>query len=207
MSLHSEVEKFKAWAVTYPLANKYGEWECAYDNWPELYTAAFHFLETSRPEAWTEVNSNDLLYVIARDNECEILIVKLAETPNVLIELSRIAILSQESDAKWQLADRLGSFDSRQAEAEALLLKFVVDENEYVRRRALLSLGTLKSTKAEELAVKAWAANHEYQRMAALSVLDAISSAKLPEYIEKAMQDGREYLVHKALEIQRGNIR
>jgi HEAT repeat protein len=202
MSLHSEVEKFKAWAAIYPRANEYGEWECAYENWPDLYAAALHVLEISKPEAWSEEISNDLLYAMARDNECEILIDKLAEIPSVLFELAKMAIHSQDPDAKWQLADRLGSLNSRQAEAETLLLGFVVDENEYVRRRALLSLGTLKSTKAEKFAVKAWDSNHEYQRMAALSVLEAISSAKLPEYIEKAMQDGREHLVHSALGIQ-----
>ena len=81
-------------------------------------------------------------------------------------------------------------------------MRFVEDENEYVNRRALLSLGILKSSKAESLAERAWASEQEYQRIAALWVLKYVSSSKLPEYLQRAKKDGRKYVIQNALEIQ-----
>lgn len=202
MSLSQEIDKFKAWAANYPIEQRYGEWECDYEEWDTLYKAVRSFLASSPIEKWSPAEIDDILYAIARDNEIEYLINEIKENPNVLLKLSSLALSSSESDAKWQLADRLGHLSSRAQEAEALLLEFVNDENEYVSRRALLALGNLKSPKAEELAEQAWNSGHEYQRIAALSVLKAISSQKLPIYVRKAIEDGREYIVHNARRIQ-----
>jgi hypothetical protein len=82
------------------------------------------------------------------------------------------------------------------------LRSFVYDDNEYLSRRALLSLASLKSDKSEALAERAWESGHLYQRIAALSVLNKISSSKLQEYLKKAHEDGREYLVKNTLKIE-----
>jgi len=79
----------------------------------------------------------------------------------------------------------------------------VVDEDEYVKRCALISLGELKSSKSESLAERAWHTGHEYQRMAALEVLDKISSSKLAIYLKEAMEDGRPHLVKTARKIKK----
>jgi HEAT repeats len=186
MSLQQEVDKFKAWAATYPIQERSGEWECDYSDWDTFHKAVLSFLASSSPEDWSDTEVSNLLYAIARDNEIEYLVKQVAKNSETLLRLSNLAVSSSEADAKWQLAVQLGALSSRVPEAETLLLKFVNDEDEYVSRRALLSLGALKSSRAEALAERAWDTGHQYQRIAALWVLKEISSDKLPVYVKKA---------------------
>lgn len=202
MTFRQEVEKFKAWAAKYPIEERSGEWECDYAGWDTLYKATLEFLASLSPSNWDGTDVSDLLYVIARDNETENLASEVAKDTNRLLRLSRLVLDSPETDAKWQLAAQLGTLSDQAREAETLLLEFVDDKDEYVSRRALLSLGTLKSPKAEALAERAWSTGHEYQRIAALWVLRELSSDKLPMYIQKALEDGREYVVQNARQVQ-----
>jgi hypothetical protein len=203
MPLRNEVEKFKNWASAYPVQERSGEWEDDYPDWSGFHEAAIEFLASSSPDEWDEEDISDLLYAIARDNEVEYLAQEVAKNIDTLLKLSELAIGSPERDAKWQLAAQLGGLSSRKQEAEAALLKLVDDQNEYVSRRALLSLGLLKSSKVEELAERAWKTGDEYQRIAALWVLKDVTSSKLPAYLEEALTDGRQYLVHNANEVQK----
>ncbi len=205
MSLNREVAKFKAWASHIAEETRTGEWECDYPEWDALHAAALALLASRAPEKWSRSEVDDMLYAIARDNEFEYLVDRISENPDALLALSADALTSSDHDAKWQLADRLGFLQARFNEAEALLLRFVEDDTEYVSRRALLALGDLKSPKAEALAERAWETGHQYQRIAALWVLESVSSTKLPIYIQKAMEDGRQYVVDNAVQIQDGS--
>ena len=200
-SLRSEVEKFKVWAAEYPATDRTGEWECNYPAWDKFYTAVVNFIETASPADWTVDSTGDVLFAIARDNECEDFARVVAKDEDLLLRLSAFAVSFAEVDAKWQLADRLGAIKDHHSEAESLLLQLVNDPEEYVSRRALLSLGSLKSLNAEALAERAWTTGDQYQRIAALSVLRDIKSAKLPDYLQRAEEDGRTYLVQFAREI------
>ena len=203
MSLSDEVRNFKLWAETCPLATRSGEWECDYDGWEQLHSAALEFLDSTSPEHWFATEVDDLLCVIARDNEIEYLAKHVAKSNEMLLQLASLSVQSSESDAKWQLAYQLGQMDTQKTEAEAILLKLVEDKNEYVSRRALLALGEMKSAKAEMLAERAWDSGQEYQRIAALWVLKNVSSTKLDAYIVSALEDGREHLVHNAFQVKR----
>ncbi|MBB6583777.1 hypothetical protein [Ralstonia solanacearum] len=198
--LQEEVEKFEQWAALYPPHQRSGEWECGYGQWQSLWAAAIAVLESLSPNAWTEKCRAHLLYAIARDNEMECIAGELSERPDALLELARLAIDSSELDAKWQLAVQLGalSTSAEKEEAETLLLRLVGDEDEYVSRRSLLALGTLKSVHAESLAEKAWLTGHEYQRIAALWVLKDVAPDKLTRYVRLAEEDGREFVVENA---------
>jgi hypothetical protein len=202
MSLRTEVGKFKNWATSYPVEQRSGEWECNYSEWNEFHAEALAFLTSSSPAEWSESDVHDLLYTIARDNEIEYLVKEVAKNSEMLLKLSELAVSSSEVDAKWQLAVQLGTLSNHKHEAEALLLHLVDDQNEYVSRRALLSLGLLKSEKAEALAERAWETGHEYQRIAALWVLKNVASSKLADYLHRAKEDGRQYVVQNALEVQ-----
>ncbi|WP_287130348.1 hypothetical protein [Candidatus Cyanaurora vandensis] len=127
---------------------------------------------------------------------------EVASNPSILLKLSELAVASAEAETKWQLAYQLGSLSNQKEQAEAILLHFVTDADEYVSRRALLALGVLESSQAEKLAVRAWDTGYEYQRIATLSVLRDTESAKLAEYVTKALKDGREYLVQNAHEVE-----
>lgn len=87
---------------------------------------------------------------------------------------------------------------------EPLLLQFAHDEDEYVRRQALMALGTLGSPLVEDLAEAAWQTGHEYQRMAVLAALRDVQSPALDDYLARAESDGRQYLLHYAAKIRAG---
>ena len=201
-SLHQQVAQFKCWASNYPENQRTGEWECDYEQWVALWAAALSVLQSILPEEWSDECSSNLLYTIARDNETEHIVDYLSTNAEALLKLARLAIDSSERDAKWQLAAQLGALSARKVEAESLLLRLVHDEDEYVSRRALLALGSLKSEQAEALAEKAWQTGQEYQRIAALWVLRDVASSKLGEYVLRAQEDGREYVVWNAREVQ-----
>lgn len=200
-SLPFEIEKFKRWASIEP-APRYGEWECDYDNWPELYAATLGFIQSSNSECWSEHDVNDILYVIARDNEDAYLVEELSSMPDRLLFLATAAVSSKENDAKWQFARQLGELTKHKADAERLLLLLIEDHDEYVSRISLLALAALRSPHTEQLAIRAWSSGQEYQRIAALWALKNIESPKLPEYLQLARADGRNTVVSNAEEIQ-----
>jgi HEAT repeat protein len=139
-----------------------------------------------------------LLYILARDNEMELLKQELVTRPVHLLALSRVALYSIEADARWQLADALGSVELPPNEVEPLLERLFHDRDEYVSRRALLALAHRQSKTAESLALLAWNTEHEYQRMAALEALSALNSPLLPSYLDLSQRDGRQHLVNFA---------
>ncbi|WP_174907781.1 HEAT repeat domain-containing protein [Burkholderia diffusa] len=200
-TLHEQVEKFREWAALYPVRQRSTDWECEYGHWEALWDASLAVVDSLAPDAWTVTACADLLYAIARDHALEHISSMLWTQPDALLALARASIDASEPNAKWQLAARLGGQGSHAAEAEALLLRLVNDEDEYVRRRALLALGALKSAYAETLAERAWHTGHEYQRIAALWVLKDIKSGKLAQYVKLAEEDGREYVVRNARDV------
>jgi HEAT repeats len=148
--LHQEVTKFREWVSSVEYLNSEtlnAEYGCIYSEWWHLLEIILTFLTTSINDHWTDREVSDILYVMGWDNECEDLADEIEENPDVLIKLANLALNSLEDDAKWQLADRLGNLSNETA--ELLLLKFVDDKDEYVRRRALSALGRMQSPYAE----------------------------------------------------------
>lgn len=199
--MHQEVEKFKAWANTYTVEERTGEWECDYDEWDKLYHEVLSFLESSEVDNWSESDINDILYAVARDNEIEYLVSEFTKKRDMLIRVAGLALSSSEPAAKWQLASELGKLSDPVQEVEKLLLKFIEDEDEYVNRRALIALGAINSPAAEALAEQAWHTGHEYQRIASLWVMKEVGSPKLPQYLQLAFADGRQYIWENANKI------
>ncbi len=134
-----EVERFRAWASTVPQARS-AEWESEYPEWGDAYKAIFDFLESVIVEELDEKTKDELLYIIAADNECEMISDELEKYPNKLIHLSQAAIPSVYKDAKWQLATALGRLSVQTQQSELISRAFAIDEYEYTRRRALRAL-------------------------------------------------------------------
>ena len=206
--LFSEINKFRQWATNIPEENRSGEWECDYDEygWRAIYTSFRNFLITSNSGDWNNDIINELLYIIARDNELEELAEIVGKNPPILIILTKTAITIGEKDSKWQLASQLTNLSDKKL-AENLLEKFVQDTSEYVRRRALIALADIYSPKTEHYAKLAWDwdSNYklqEYQRKVALYALDKINSPLLGHYLQLAKQDGRKFLLHDAILIE-----
>lgn len=203
-ALEQEVTRFRSWAETYDRP-RCGEWECDYPNWGDLYNVVTAYLSHSKVEEWDECVSGLLLYAIARDNEDEYIAGQLSKTPEKLYALTQAALRSGEKDAKWQLAEQLAHYPGRE-ETESLLLALVRDADEYVRRRALMALGKIKSSQVETLAGEAWNSGNEYQRMAVLDALHSVESKKLALYLDLAQVDGRNYLMAFANRIRTGEL-
>lgn len=198
MPLDRAIQRFKDWASSYPIAERTGEWECDYPDWAEIYTAFASFVEQNDHRQWSPTDKQNVLYIIARDNETEHLIDEIAKQEGRLIEIAEAAVKHGDRDAKWQIASRLGEAEVEVEVAETHLLEFLKDADEYVRRRALLALAQTGSSQTETWAEVAWNTGHEYQRIAALHALHQVSSSRFAEFVELAKQDGRAYLVRNA---------
>ncbi|MCP4582912.1 MAG: HEAT repeat domain-containing protein [candidate division Zixibacteria bacterium] len=197
-----EVNKFKAWADTYLKKSPPAEWECDYQDWPALNRAFLALISEKYPTVLSKTEIDDLIYVIARDNEMEELIEEVASYPKLFELLLQNVLKSNERDAKWQFAVSLGKKILNKNVAENALLQLVEDSDEYVSRMALQSLGKIHSTHAEALCKRAWDSDHEYQRIMALWVLKEIGSNELTKYLHLAIKDGRKYVVQNANEIK-----
>ena len=103
MSLFNEIDKFKKWEKDEnPAYSKYGEWECDYQYWNDIYHEIDELLDQEELNL-SNSQIDDLLYIIARDNECEIIGEKLSKNVPFVISLANYAISSLHSDSKWQL--------------------------------------------------------------------------------------------------------
>lgn len=193
---------FRLWAERFPTGGRCGEWEAEYEDWSQVYAAVVRFLDANSPNCWDDEAILDLLYLLARDNETELIRDNLVDRPAHLQVLAQTGLRSNERDARWQLADALGEDAVPDKDALSLLQRFFEDADEYVSRRALLSLGRRQAPVAEALAIRAWHTGFEYQRIAALHVLASLCSPLLPHYLRLADKDGRKHLVSNASSVR-----
>jgi len=177
-------------------------WEADYEHWPSLTRAYSDLLDSGTAADWDGEVIDLLLYALARDNEMEVLKEELVLRPEKLVALAHFALSTVEVDAKWQIADALGSVVLAGEEVAPMIERFLQDPDEYVSRRALLALERRPMAQIDLWAIRAWNTDHEYQRMAALHAWDTKSSPLLPSYLDLAEADGREYLVTLAKNIR-----
>ncbi len=203
--LEAEVGRFRAWADTYPIAERDSAWESMYRGWQELSSAFSAFVNATTCQQWSAETTQMLLYTIARDNEMEALVKEVARNPDNLVCLAERAVASGERDAKWQLAVELGHLEPRPPQVESLLLQFAYDEDLYVQRRAMMALADIGSAKVEELVVPAWESGDEHQRMGVLYALWKVGSPQLDAYLAQAEADGRPYLTEYLARVRVGH--
>jgi hypothetical protein len=185
-------EEFASWAQTHP--QDFGEWETDYEEWPATYACARDLVGERPLTRWSDAEMASFLYLLARDNEVEVLAELLSEHPATLACVAEHVCATPESaepDARWQIAAHLPAVGP---DATPRLLTLFADDDEYVRRRALLSLGALGAPAAEECAVAAWESGVEYQRIAALHVLHEVGSPRFETYAELAARDPRPFV-------------
>ena len=187
MDLRTEIERFREWASTQP--QDYGEWECDYDEWSDLYAAVEEVL--SAPDL-SETDIGYLLYALARDNECEIIRDMLEEYVVNSLRLAQAAVSYPDPDARWQVAVFLGT--QIEAESCALLRCYTQDSHEYVRRRALLA-SMRHDPKYAERTARLWlTVPDDYSRLAALTVLHELNSSHLKEARVQLQDDSFVYV-------------
>ena len=211
--LLEQARKFHQWQeITYPGKTTEeigGAWEVDYPAWNDIFDAFCHVLTQMDAETADSILLDEMVYLIARDNEAEGFIQETISHPQWFERLCRRAAASNESEAKWQFAAYLSECPCSQ-EVKDMILDFAKDPNEYVSRRALLAMPTLRPDCVEQFAPLFWERNcyspelQEYQRIAVLISLDAIHSDLLPQYLEWAKQDGQSYLLEHAKRIEGG---
>ena len=87
MSMHKEIERFRAWAASLRVKACPGEWGCDYSEWDAMCKAVLAFLASSSLPDWDDAEVRDLLYAIARDNESEYLAAEVATDAERLFKL------------------------------------------------------------------------------------------------------------------------
>ena len=126
-----------------------------------------------------------ILYFLAKDHESERIMEILEEKPTLGYVIARKGVNYQDWNARWQVAVLLAHFKDTK-----LLIKMVEkDEEEYVRRRALLGLRDIDNMSAEKLAIKHLKSIYEYERMVAIDTLDFLSSSYLTQALNMLKDD------------------
>ena len=148
----------------------------------------------------TDADIDLILYALSRDNECENIMAMLEEHPLNGMSVARVGVTYPDTDARWQVAEFLGTRDDD--EGRALLRRMVIDDDEYVRRRALLAIVRIDPMFAEATASTWLCAEHEYARLAALTVLHEVGSAGLKDATDRLKDDPSPYVRKKVAEIQ-----
>jgi HEAT repeat protein len=154
MSLETELAKFWEWANmtpdTYNEERGLGEWEIDYPGWEELHKAAAEALEQLNKEFNHDL-AQLLVYALAIDNESGTVLQQVDEKLENKLRFVKKAINSDQSQARWQIAELLGRTEVE--DREKLLTNLISrDKDKYVIRRALMSLDKLNHTKAAEFA-------------------------------------------------------
>jgi hypothetical protein len=196
--LHQQIEDFKAWASS--TDQRFGEWELNYEHWDSLYASAADAVTTFREGAIPPDVADDLLYALARDNECEHIRESLSESPELLSALAKRATVTGDAKAKWQIAVSLA--ESKLLGGADLLRPFLTDSDEYVRRRSLLAFAVFAPEEAEAIAINNLDDDFEYTRIAALHVLHSVESQELASAFERLKSDPNEYVRRNVAELQ-----
>ena len=207
--LFTHIDNFNSWAngVPHNEAERGDDWECHYPEWADIYTGFEILLQTEDVDRLSPAQINRLFYIIARDNESEVLADILTEFPPAFATFAKLAAGTKHNQTKWQLAARLPLLPA-EFEPVALLEPFVNDADEYVSRRALMALANVEAEKTEHYCEKFWHRQKpnnehcEHQRMAVLFALKTIQSPRLKHFLSLAKQDGRQHLLAKAMEIE-----
>lgn len=188
--LQREVERFKQWASSFVRCS--AEWECEYEHWPDLLAAAREAIATHRDGRIPASIADDLLYALGRDNECESIREGLLESPELIATLAKRALLTDDADAKWQIA--ISVAEAELLDAAELLRPFLTDSDEYVRRRSLMAIAPFAPSEAEAIAIKNLDDEFEYTRIMALHVLHRVRSRHLEASLERLASDSSEHV-------------
>ncbi|MDE5738605.1 MAG: hypothetical protein K2H93_09605 [Oscillospiraceae bacterium] len=211
--LHIKINAFKLWAkLNYPEIteeNDNGEWCCCHV-YDKMISSVLNFIKNNSVKKATKQVIDDLLYAIARDNECSYIMTELEKYSEWFSLLCRQSLKTNYTNAKWQFAEHLSNYKGND-NLQELIYDFLVVEDEYTQRLALKSLAYIYPEQAEQYAITFWERKKfengtfedEYQKIMVLHVLYQIHSPKLNDYLELAEQSNYESLKINAQEIRK----
>ena len=189
--------------------NDNGEWEIGLCEFDEMCNTIFEIIEKLAPEEASEQMIDNILFGIARDNECSRIVCELLEYPKWYSLLCKKSLATDYINAKWQFAETLKDYNGQDGVHE-LIFEFLNVDDEYTERLALKSLAYIYPDKAEKYAIEFWWRDKykddygsEDQKIMVLHVLNIIHSTELEKYLELADQTGYYYLKENAKEIRK----
>jgi len=199
---HKDVLAFKKWAhKKYPHIgedNDNGEWEFC-DKFDRMCDSFRAVAANTAAQDLTPETIDDLLYTIARDNECPMLINEISS--ELYRVLCKAVLDTPYTNAKWEFAETLKDHGEDE-EIRPLIFEFLDTGDEYTERMALQSLAFLYPEKTEGYAEKFWSReiyeNDEYQKIMVLHALHIIGSSKLSHYLDMACRSSMKYLKENA---------
>lgn len=211
LELHSSVERFKNYQKKiFPDItedNDNGEWVFGFE-FDDIRNAYLQVINSIPSNQATDVLVDDLLYIIARDNECSSLMVDTLRHPEWFSLLCKSCLQTQYTNAKWQFAEHLHEYRDGN-EIRDLIFSFLETGDEYTERMALQSLSEIYPEHIERYAVSFWDRQKydadEYQKMMVLYVLDKVNSPLLKQYLALADKTEYQYLKEYAEKIRHKN--
>ncbi len=211
MDLHRAVAAFKTYQrESFPEItedNDNGEWVFG-GEFDHMRAACLGVLENVPCAQAGDAVIDDMLYAIARDNECSSLMPDTLRRPEWFARLCQASLGTNYTNAKWQFAEHLHAYDGERSVRE-LIFRFLETGDEYTERLALQSLAELYPERVEAYAAEFWSRRKygadEYQKIMVLHVLNRVKSPLLERYLLEAEEMGYEYLRHYAREIRDGN--
>lgn len=216
--LHKRVARFiKRANKDYPnWSERYdnGEWEIDLNEFDDMCNIIFEVIESTSCDEATEQMLDDILFGIARDNECSRIVGMLLDYPAWYACLCRKVLFTDYINAKWQFAESLKDYSGKE-ELKDFIFDFLQVDDEYTQRLALKSLAYIYPDKAEEYAIEFWwrdkykddAYASEYQKIMVLHVLHIIHSTELEKYLELADKSEYYYLKENAREIRQNILK
>jgi len=195
--------EFQEWvaANSTTLALSYLSATDEYDKRNMFIDSAAHFLSNANDEDLTPSIVNALGIVVS-DTFAELFIQSIVFDDKLLVAFANKISATEHEEAKSELAELLGLVESNKTDAIKVLEIFIGEKEEFISRKALLSLAKLGSDTVESHAENAWNTGLSYQRIACLHALNIINSTKLTEYFDHANIDGRLFVVQNMLEIR-----
>jgi hypothetical protein len=194
----AEYKKFRQWEQSeYPYYDRFGEWEVQYPDWDHIYSEFDRWLKFSSEN---EKDYDAVLFLIARDNEDEVLSEKLTDFPDIALKLAKYSITTLNSDAKWQLAKIIAKIPGD--EIDTVIFKLSIDRSYYVQRICMMESAKRKSQYAKEMVEWSWETHEEYLMISALWSLHYLDDRDLDRLLERAMQSNIPFLINAANEIR-----
>jgi hypothetical protein len=119
--------------------NDNGEWEIGLDKFDNMCNVIFEIIGAISCDEATEQMYDDILFGIARDNECSRIVEVLLKYPEWYALLCRKVLSTDYINAKWQFAESLKDYNGKD-EIKDLIFDFLQVDDEYTQRMALKSL-------------------------------------------------------------------
>ena len=189
--------------------NDNGEWEIGLNEFDEMCNIILEIIENVSYEETSNQMIDDILFGIARDNECSHIMCELMEYPGWYSVLCKKSLVTNYINAKWQFAESLKNYNGQDGIHE-LIFEFLNVDDEYTERLALKSLAYIYPDKAEKYAIEFWWRDKykdnygdEYQKIMVLHVLNIINSTELEKYLDLADKTGYYYLKENSKEIRK----